>query len=48
MTRETGLVRCEARVVHAGPRISTAEAKLVDAAGKLYGHAMTTCMILRS
>ncbi|HEY8838707.1 MAG TPA: PaaI family thioesterase [Dehalococcoidia bacterium] len=48
MTRDTGLVRCEARVVHAGSRISTAEAKLADAAGKLYGHATTTCMILRS
>jgi acyl-coenzyme A thioesterase PaaI-like protein len=40
-------VRCEANVVHVGGRIATAEAKLVDDAGRLYGHATTTCMVFR-
>jgi uncharacterized protein (TIGR00369 family) len=46
MTAETGRVRCEARVLHAGSRIATAEAKLVGEDGRLYGHATTTCMIV--
>lgn len=47
LTRETGLVRCEGTVIHAGSRSATAEARLYDAAGTLYGHATTTCMIFR-
>jgi uncharacterized protein (TIGR00369 family) len=43
---ETGKVRCEARVVHAGRTIVTAEAKVVDSAGKLYAHGVATCMIV--
>jgi uncharacterized protein (TIGR00369 family) len=46
MTHETGRVRCEATVLHEGKRVSTAEAKLFDARGKLYAHATTTCLIL--
>jgi uncharacterized protein (TIGR00369 family) len=46
MTHETGPVRCEAAVLFEGKRIATAEAKLVDSRGKLYGHATTTCLIL--
>ena len=29
-----------------GRRIATAEARLTDAAGKLYAHATTTCLIM--
>ena len=47
LTKDTGPVRCEANVVHVGGRIATAEAKLVDDAGRLYGHATTTCMVFR-
>ncbi len=47
LTRETGLVRCEGRTIHVGGRVATAEARLVDAAGKLYAHATTTCLIFR-
>ncbi len=47
MSRDTGLVRCEASIIHAGSRVATAEARLTGADGKLYGHATTTCMILR-
>ena len=45
LTRATGEVRCEANVLHVGKRLGTAEAKVFDSAGKLYGHGTTTCMI---
>ena len=48
LTAETGLVRCEARVIHVGGRTATAEGKVLDAAGKLYAHATTTCLIFRA
>jgi uncharacterized protein (TIGR00369 family) len=47
LTRETGEVRCEGRVIHLGGKIATAEGTITDAAGKLYAHATTTCIILR-
>jgi uncharacterized protein (TIGR00369 family) len=47
ITRETGRIRCEAHVLHSGKRIATAEAKLLDGQGKLYGHATTTCLIIQ-
>ena len=40
-----GPVRAEGRVIHAGKQIGTAEGKLVDADGKLYAHATTTCLV---
>ena len=46
LTAATGLVRCEASVIHMGGRTATAEGRLVDAAGKLYAHATTTCIVL--
>ncbi len=45
LTRDTGEVRCEANVVHVGRRMATAEARVIDQQGKLYGHATTTCMV---
>ena len=47
MTAETGEVRCEAKVIHVGGRTAMAEGRIVDAAGKLYAHATTTCIIFR-
>lgn len=47
MTSETGLVRCEAKVIHVGGRTATAEGKVLDAGGKLYAHGTTTCIIFR-
>jgi uncharacterized protein (TIGR00369 family) len=47
LTRETGPVRALGEVVHMGGRIATAQARLVDAAGKLYATATTTCMVFR-
>ena len=34
------------KVVHVGKQTATAEARLEDAAGKLYAHGTTTCLIL--
>ncbi len=48
MTRDTGLVYCEGKVIHVGGRIATAEGRITDADGKLYAHGTTTCIILRS
>jgi uncharacterized protein (TIGR00369 family) len=47
LTAETGEVRCEAEVIHVGGRTATAEGKVLDASGKLYAHATTTCIIFR-
>ncbi|MBK9125325.1 MAG: PaaI family thioesterase [Chloroflexi bacterium] len=41
----TGVVRAEARVIHAGRQIATAEGMLKDSSGKLLAHATTTCAI---
>lgn len=46
ITKETGVLRCAGKVVHAGKRIATAEGRLEDASGSLYAHASTTCLIL--
>jgi uncharacterized protein (TIGR00369 family) len=47
LTRETGPVSCEGSVIHAGSRVATGEARLLDASGKLYAHGTSTCLILR-
>jgi uncharacterized protein (TIGR00369 family) len=39
------LVRAEGKVVHSGRQSATAEGRLYDAAGKLYAHASTTCLV---
>lgn len=46
--KDTGYLRAEARLIHAGRTTAVAEGRLVDAAGKLYAHATTTCLILRA
>ena len=47
LTRETGPVSCVGTVVHAGRRVATGEARVVDASGTLYAHGTSTCLILR-
>jgi uncharacterized protein (TIGR00369 family) len=39
-------VRCEARLVHAGGSIATADARLIDDTGALCAHGTSTCLIL--
>ena len=46
ITLQTGPIRASARIVHAGKTTATAEAKVVDASGKLYAHGTSTCLIL--
>jgi uncharacterized protein (TIGR00369 family) len=46
ITRDTGVVAAEGRVIHRGGRVATAEARLCDAAGALLAHGTTTCVIL--
>ena len=41
----TGRLRAEGRVIHVGSRLATAEARLTDAGGKLYAHAVGTCLV---
>ena len=46
MTRDTGRVVCEAKVVHRGGTIATAEGRLVaEETGKLLAHGTTTCLV---
>ena len=47
ITRDTGKVRAEAEVVHAGRKQATSDAKLIDVdTGKLLATGTSTCMIL--
>jgi uncharacterized protein (TIGR00369 family) len=45
LTKDTGPVRAEGRIIHRGRTMATSEGDLKDKAGKLYAHATTTCMI---
>lgn len=45
LTKDTGLVRAEGRIIHRGRTIATSEGDIKDTAGKLYAHASTTTMI---
>lgn len=47
VTLATGRLSAIASVIHVGGRTATAEGRFVDAAGKLYAHGTTTCIILR-
>ena len=46
ITEATGPVRAEGVVLQAGRRVSTAEGRLLDGAGRLLAHASTTCLML--
>src|SRR5665213_477989 len=45
LSKDTGKVRAEGRIIHRGRTVATSEGDLKDASGKLYAHATTTCMI---
>jgi uncharacterized protein (TIGR00369 family) len=45
MTRDTGPVRTEGRILNVGRRAATAEARITDAKGRLLAHATTTCLV---
>ncbi len=48
LTVESGVVRAEGKVVHAGRRSATSEGRAFDARGKLVAHGTCTCMLLPS
>jgi uncharacterized protein (TIGR00369 family) len=45
ITDATGTVFCEGKSINVGGRIGTAEGRITDAAGTLYAHGTTTCLI---
>ena len=45
MSKDTGPVRTEGRVLNVGRRAATAEARITDAKGRLLAHATTTCLV---
>ena|ERR1700687_1027755 len=45
--RERGQLRCEAKVIHAGDRVATAEGRITDEGGKIYAHGTATCILFR-
>jgi len=48
ITSRTGILRCEAKTIHVGSRIATAEGRVIDRQNKLYAHGVTTCVIFKS
>ena len=46
VTLASGPLRAEGVVVHSGSRLATAEAKLVDASGRLHANASSTALVL--
>jgi uncharacterized protein (TIGR00369 family) len=48
MTKETGAVRAEGRIVSIGRRAAFAEARLIDIAGKLYASATSSLIAISS
>lgn len=47
VTTRSGTLRAEGRVVHAGARVATTEARLSDRTGRLHAHATSSLLILR-
>ena len=45
ITKDTGPVRAEGRIIYRGRTVATSEGDLKDLSGKLYAHATTTCMV---
>ena len=45
VTLQSGPLRAEGSVIHAGGTVMTAEARLLDAQDRLYAHASSTCLV---
>ena len=45
ITVGSGRMICEGKVLHAGARVATAEARITDQEERLYAHGVSTCMI---
>lgn len=46
VTAQSGPLRGEGSLIHAGSRVAFGEAKLFDAEGRLCAHATATCLVL--
>lgn len=46
ITRDSGLLRAEGKVVHVGSRIATAEGTVIDSQGRMVAHGTSTCLII--
>ena len=46
-SHRSGPLRAIGQVIHCGRQLATAEARIVDADGKLYAHGTTTCLVFR-
>jgi len=46
LTVDTGTVRCSGSIVHSGRRVSTTEARVEDAKGRLCAHGTSTILVL--
>lgn len=47
-TAQTGPLRAIGHVVHSGRQLATAEARIVDPAGKVYAHGTTSCLVFEA
>jgi uncharacterized protein (TIGR00369 family) len=45
ISKDTGVLRAEGRIIHRGRTVATSEGSVKDRIGKLYAHATTTCMV---
>jgi len=45
-TVDSGLLRCEGRVLNRGRRVALAQAELTDQSGRMVAHATSTCLIM--
>jgi uncharacterized protein (TIGR00369 family) len=45
MTKDTGTVRTEGRILNVGHRAATAEARITDSMDRPLAHATTSCLI---
>ena len=45
MSETSGVIRTEGRVLNAGRRVATAEARITDAMDRLLAHATMTCLV---
>jgi uncharacterized protein (TIGR00369 family) len=46
VTMDSGLLRCEGRVLNRGRRVALAQAELSDSEGRLVAHATSSCLIM--
>ncbi|MDY6791062.1 MAG: PaaI family thioesterase [Thermodesulfobacteriota bacterium] len=47
VTTDTKVLRCEAKPIHIGKRLATAEGQLKNKHGELYAHGVSTCAIFK-